>query len=187
MNPPPFEIIETPLAGAYVLKRRPVEDARGVFGRLYDSEQAPALQSGALAQVNYSVTRRRGAVRGLHFQRPPQAEVKWVTCLEGEIFDVAVDLRAGSKTFLHWHAVHLSADNPTSFYIPAGCAHGFQVLTEGCAMLYLHTAPYRPDLEGGLHVQDPRLGITWPLPIVDLSERDQTQAFLDAGFEGLQL
>lgn len=183
-----FEISNTPISGVRLLRRRLVTDSRGVLSRLYDAEEMTALgAAGPVAQVNHSVTHRRGVVRGLHFQRPPYAEMKWITCLRGEIFDVAVDLRAGSDTFLKWHGVHLSADDPVSYCIPEGCAHGFQVLSDGCELLYLHTAPYRPDAEGGLHVRDPRLDIAWPLPVAELSVRDQGHLFLDAGFGGLSL
>lgn len=188
MKEPLFEISDTPVAGVRLFRRQPRQDPRGFLSRLYDAEEfAQAGMTKGLVQVNHSVTHQRGTVRGLHFQRPPYAELKWITCLRGEIFDVAVDLRAGSPTFLEWHAVHLSADNHLSYCIPEGCAHGFQVLSPGCELLYLHTAPFRPEAEGGLHVQDPRLAIAWPLPITELSPRDQAHPFIDDAFKGLRL
>ena len=98
------------------------------------------------------MTASRGTVRGMHFQHPPHAETKFVSCLRGEVFDVAVDLRNGSPTFLHWHAEILSADNHRTLVIPEGFAHGFQTLSDDCEMLYFHTAAYNPEAEGGLNV-----------------------------------
>ena len=108
----------------------------------------------------------------MHFQHPPHAETKFISCLTGEVFDVAVDLRRGSPTFLLWHAEILSADNHKTFIIPEGFAHGFQTLTKDCEILYLHTTAYRADAEGGLNASDPRLGIQWPLSIAEQSARD---------------
>jgi dTDP-4-dehydrorhamnose 3,5-epimerase len=125
-------------------------------------------------------------VRGMHFQYPPNSEDKFVSCLRGEVFDVAVDLRAGSPTFMHWRAELLSAENSKSFFIPKGFAHGFQTLTKNCELIYLHTQPYAPDAEGGLNPLDPRVGIEWPLPIADISPRDRAHASL-ADFSGLDL
>jgi dTDP-4-dehydrorhamnose 3,5-epimerase len=121
----------------------------------------------------------------MHFQHPPHAETKFVSCLRGEVFDVAVDLRQGSPTFLHWHAEILTADNHKTLVIPEGCAHGFQTLTKDCEMLYLHTNAYRADAEGGLNAIDTRLAILWPLPITEQSERDSTHPFVSEDFCGV--
>jgi dTDP-4-dehydrorhamnose 3,5-epimerase len=126
-------------------------------------------------------------VRGLHYQRPPQAEAKWVRCLKGRVFDVAVDLRRGSPTFLKWHAVELDGVSMNALLIPEGCAHGFQVLEPESELLYLHTATYTPGLEGAARYDDPRLAIRWPLPVTDLSERDRTHPLLDDSFEGISV
>ena len=123
-------------------------------------------------QVNHTLTAKRGTVRGLHFQCPPYAETKLVNCLRGEVFDVAVDLRQGSPTFLQWHAEILTANNHKTLLIPEGFAHGFQTLTEDCELLYFHTAAYQPSAEGGLNAQDPRLDIDWPTTVTELSARD---------------
>ena len=123
----------------------------------------------------------------MHFQFPPHAEMKLVTCLRGEVFDVAVDLRQNSPTCLKWHAARLSADNHKTLVIPEGFAHGFQTLTDECEMLYFHTAAYQPDAEGGLNALDPAFSIDWPLPITERSARDQAHASLTAGFTGLKL
>jgi dTDP-4-dehydrorhamnose 3,5-epimerase len=126
-------------------------------------------------------------VRGLHYQRPPHAEAKLVSCLRGEVWDLAVDLRPTSHTYLKWHAQHLSSDNGLALLIPPGFAHGFQALTDDVELLYCHSANYIPDAEAGLHPQDPRLAIEWPLPIRELSPRDAHHAEIQSDFEGVSL
>lgn len=181
-----FDILDTPLPGLRVLQRKPMGDSRGYLERLYCSEELQSLASGkAVAQINHTLTASRGTVRGMHFQRPPYAEVKFVSCLRGEVFDVAVDLRHNSPTFLRWYAELLSADNHKTLVIPEGFAHGFQTLTDDCEMLYFHTAAYQPAAEGGLNVQDSRLAIRWPLPVAGLSPRDAAHPMLDGSFVGM--
>ena len=156
----------TPLPGLTVIERCRREDSRGSFSRLFCADELTAAGIAlSIAQINESFTRRRGSVRGLHFQYPPHAEAKLVTCILGEIFDVAIDLRRGSSTFLKWHAERLSQANGRGLFIPAGFAHGFQTLTDDCRLIYLHSAPYAPESEGGLSARDPALRIEWPLPI----------------------
>lgn len=168
-----FDILDTPLLGLKLIQRKPIGDARGHFERLYCSDELQALIPGkGIRQINHTLTTRRGTVRGMHFQHPPCAETRFVSCLRGEVFDVAVDLRRSSSTFLHWHAEILSADNHKTLVIPEGFAHGFQTLDRDCEMLYFHTALYEPGAEGGLNAQDPRLAILWPEAITELSERD---------------
>jgi dTDP-4-dehydrorhamnose 3,5-epimerase len=181
-----FGILDTPLAGLRILRRKPIGDSRGFLERLFCSEELQALTPGKhIAQINHTLTAKRGTVRGMHFQRPPHAEIKFVSCLHGEVFDVAVDLRHDSPTFLRWHAELLSADNHKTLVIPEGFAHGFQSLTDDCEMLYFHTAVYQPGAEGGLYAQDPRLAIQWPLPVAGLSPRDASHPFLGDNFAGL--
>lgn len=181
-----FDFIPTPLAGLMRVQRKAIEDARGFLSRFYCAEAfAEAGIDKTIAQINHTLTRRKGAVRGLHFQYPPHAETKLVSCLHGEIFDVAVDLRHGSPTFLHWHGVLLSAENRQSLLIPEGFAHGFQALSDDCELLYLHTAAYCPEAEGALNARDPILNISWPLPIGDFSERDSNHPFISQEFQGI--
>jgi len=123
----------------------------------------------------------------LHFQYAPFAEMKLVRCLRGRVFDVAVDLRARSGTFLSWHAEELSKDNYQMMVIPEGCAHGFQVLEPDSELLYLHTAPYAPSSEGGVAFDDSRLAINWPLPPTDISKRDRGFPYIASDFTGLEL
>ena len=168
-----FDILDTPLLGLKLIQRKPIGDARGHFERLYCSDELQALIPGkGIRQINHTLTTRQGTVRGMHFQHSSYAETRFVSCLHGEVFDVAVDLRQGSPTFLHWHAEVLSADNHKTLVIPEGFAHGFQTLARDCEMLYFHTALYEPDAEGGLNAQDPKLAILWPEAITELSLRD---------------
>jgi dTDP-4-dehydrorhamnose 3,5-epimerase len=182
-----FEIVELPLAGLKRVLRKPLADSRGFLARIFCADDlAPAGWIGPVAQVNHSRTARAGSVRGLHFQRPPHAEMKLVTCISGAIWDVAVDLRAGSPTFLCWHGETLSAENCRALLIPKGFAHGFQTLTADVELLYCHSAAFAPDAEGALNPLDPRLAIAWPDPITDMSERDRGHPPLAAGFEGIE-
>lgn len=179
-------LLPTSIDGLSVLERLPVADCRGELERLYCRESLePAFREAAIAQVNRTLTRRAGTIRGLHYQRPPHAEHKLVSCLRGEVFDVAVDLRAGSPTFLRWHGEVLSPANRRSLAIPRGFAHGFQALTDDCEMLYLHTAAFVPSAEGGIDALDPAIGIGWPMPPSDRSDRDRSLPAAGAGFAGV--
>ncbi len=183
-----FDFHPTPLEGLWVVQRKPVEDQRGFFCRFFCAEefQAAGLKK-PIAQINHTYTVKKGAVRGLHFQYPPCSEGKIVSCLRGEIYDVAVDIRRGSPTFLRWHGEILSAVNQRSLLIAEGFAHGFQTLTEDCELFYLHSEAYHPQAEGALHVADPGIGIVWPIAMTELSERDRSHPFIDLDFEGLSL
>jgi dTDP-4-dehydrorhamnose 3,5-epimerase len=181
-----FEFFSAPFSGLTVIQSKPIEDERGFFSRMFCADEFfMAGLHKPIVQINHSLTRKKGAVRGLHFQYPPHTETKVVNCLQGEIFDVAVDIRQGSPTFLRWYAEILSAANMKSILIPEGFAHGFQTLTEECEVIYLHTACYTPDADGGLNVRDPRLSITWPLRITELSNRDLRCPYIDVKFEGI--
>jgi len=181
-----MRIAETPLAGMVVAETTIRRDSRGRFMRLFCAQELDAAHGGRpILQINHSVTAKVGAVRGLHFQHPPHAEGKWVRCLAGRVFDVGVDLRRGSDTFLRWHGVELDAGKANAVFLPEGLAHGFQVLEPDSALLYLHTAMYAPDHEDGLRYDDPRIGIEWPLPVTDISDRDRNHPRLDDAFEGL--
>ena len=183
-----FRVIQTGMSGLLVIERQEVADARGSFSRLFCSEELREMGwPHSIAQINHSVTRRRGAVRGLHFQRPPHAETKQVTCMRGEVWDVAVDVRRNSPTFLRWHAEKLSPENRRSLIIPPGFAHGFQTLTDDVEVLYFHSAAYAPEHEAGLDARDAKLAIAWPLPVAELSPRDQAHPAIDRGFEGVKL
>ena len=183
-----FHVTQTKLTGLFVIERQAIADARGSFARLFcDDELRECGWFKSIAQINHTITSRRGAVRGLHFQRPPHAEIKQVTCIRGEVWDVAVDLRWNSPTFLRWHAEKLSAENRRSLIIPPGFAHGFQALSDGAELIYFHSAAYAPSHEAGLDVRDVKLAISWPLPIAELSPRDQAHPAIEPGFEGMKL
>jgi len=178
----------TPIPGLMVVETAPYSDQRGAFTRFFcEHELAELIGFRRIVQINHSRTSTVGAVRGMHFQYPPYAEIKLVRCLRGRVWDVAVDLRHKSPTFLHWHAEELSSANTRMMVIPEGFAHGFQVLEPESELIYLHTAFYTPSSEGGLRHDDPRLAIRWPLAVTDLSYRDTSHPFIEAKFTGVEL
>ena len=178
----------TELRGVLVVETTPLVDSRGAFARFFcERELAAVTGDRRIVQINHSRTDAVGAVRGLHYQLPPHAEMKLVRCLRGRVWDVAVDLRAGSPTFLQWHAEELSPGNARMLVIPEGCAHGFQVLEPESELLYLHTAYYAPEAEDAVACDDPRVGVAWPLPIGGLSERDGNHPPLPADFVGIDV
>lgn len=181
-----FEIIKSPLEGLLTVVRKVRIDSRGWFERLYCSEElcAAGFATPPL-QINRSFTEGQGAIRGMHFQFAPHCETKFVSCTVGEIFDVAVDLRPQSRTFRQWFGVHLSAENHSSLLVPAGFAHGFQVLSPAAELLYLHSAPYAPHAEGGLHPLDPAIAIKWPLPPGAMSDKDRQHPLISDRFAGV--
>lgn len=183
-----FSISDLPLAGLKHVKRQPLADARGSFARIFCAQQLQAaLWHGPVQQINHAATTTRGTVRGLHYQNPPYAEMKLVTCIRGAVWDVAVDVRADSPTFLQWYGAELSRDNGCALLIPEGFAHGFQALTDGVELLYCHSAAYAPAAEAGLHPLEPRLAIAWPLPVGLLSARDAAHPWITSEFEGIVL
>lgn len=183
-----FTITDLPLAGLKSVQRERLGDSRGFLARLFCAEELAASGwTQPIAQINHTYTAKQGAVRGIHFQRPPHAEMKLVSCIRGEVWDVVVDLRVGSPTYLHWHAEQLSAENGCALLIPEGFAHGFQALTDDVELLYCHSAAYAAQAEGGVNPNDPCLGITWPLAIAELSVRDAGHALITVDFEGVRV
>jgi dTDP-4-dehydrorhamnose 3,5-epimerase len=163
----------TPLADAYLIHLEPRQDARGSFARAFCAEEfaAQGLET-AYVQANISVNAHAGTVRGLHFQRPPDAEVKLVRCIKGVIYDVLVDLREGSPSYLSWFGAELSEENGLMAYVPQGFAHGYQALSDGATLYYMVSAFYAPASEAGLRYDDPKLAIKWPRPARDISDKD---------------
>lgn len=163
----------TNIAGLVAIRLERHVDERGSFARLFcrDEFAAQGLTS-SFVQASLSVTERAGTLRGMHFQRAPYAEVKFVRCIRGAIHDVVADLRPDSPSYLHWQAFDLSAHGDLSLYIPAGCAHGFQTLQDDCEVLYQMDVPYQPGFADGFRFDDPALGIDWPLPITVIAEKD---------------
>lgn len=177
------EMETTAIDGVLELLGQPFTDERGGFLNAYRAQDycfKQAWGNRQITQVNLSHTNAVGTVRGLHLQRVPYSEAKLVRCLRGRVWDVAVDLRAGSRTYGKWHAVELSPGTANALLIPEGCAHGFQVLEAPSELLYLHSGAWVPQAETGVRFDDPQLAINWPLPPKGLSERDQSLGLLQS-------
>jgi dTDP-4-dehydrorhamnose 3,5-epimerase len=183
-----IEILPTPISGLFVLKRKVISDNRGFFYRLFCQEELKeAGLEKPLSQINFSHANEKYTTRGCHFQHPPYTETKIVTCVKGEIFDVAVDLRKGSPTFLQWYGINLSEENNLSLYIPDGFAHASQSLRDNSSLVYLHTEAYSAGNEGGLNALDPMVSIKWPHEPKNLSVRDAHFPLLTSTFSGIDI
>ena len=181
-----MKFTEFPLKGAYVVEPEPFEDQRGMFSRIFcENEFKEIYHSKKLVQINHSLTNRTGTVRGMHYQSQPMTEIKMVKCLGGSVYDVIIDLRKGSDTFMKWHGETLSSENRRMIYIPEGFAHGFQTLEPNCELLYFHTECYSSDYEEAVRFDDPRIGIKWPLNATEISEKDKNHPLLAGNFEGI--
>ena len=164
----------------------PVSDQRGIFTRIFCKRDFAAIgHSKEFVQVNHSLNLTQGTVRGLHFQYPPKAEIKLIRCIAGSVFDVIVDLRKGSPTFLKWFGTVISEKNFKMIYVPEGFAHGFQTLEDNSELLYFHTEFYSPESEGGFNPLDETIGVKWPREITLTSEREKTLPFINTNFKGL--
>ncbi len=182
-----MNIIGTKLKGLFEINSGAFEDERGRFTRLFCESDFSAIRPNLhFCQINLSCTNAAGSIRGLHFQTPPSAEAKLIRCMKGRAFDVAVDLRHGSATFLQWYAIELSPNN-NSVFIPEGFAHGFQALEDDTELLYMHSAAWSKADEHGLRYNDPRLNIQWPLAVNTISDKDQNNALLDDNYQGMYL
>ena len=177
---------ETPLKGSWLVGLEPVIDDRGWFARSYCKNEFSQIgHSQEWVQLNHSFTRLQGTVRGMHFQLPPYSEIKLVRCIAGAVYDVIIDLRKDSRSFLHYFGTELSAANKAMLYIPAGFAHGFQALTEDCELIYHHSQFYMPGVEGGIRFDDAMVNIQWPLEPVNISPRDNAHPYLEETFKGI--
>ena len=163
----------TPLGGAYVIDIEPIADSRGYFAYLFESGEAQqhGLRSDVV-QVKLSSNRYKGTLRGMHLQLPPAEEAKLVRCIRGAVWDVIVDFREDSPTYLQHFGVELSAENHRAIYVPYMFAHGYQTLTNDAEVMYQVDRPYSPKHEIGLRYDDPALRIDWPLPISQISDKD---------------
>lgn len=176
----------TPLTGSYTIDLTPFSDNRGWFARTYCKDEFQQIgHTKEWVQINHSCTVQAGALRGMHYQLPPFQEIKMVRCIAGAVYDVIIDLRAGSAGFLQWFGTELSAKNRKMMYIPEGFAHGFQTLAAGSELIYQHTERYTPAAEKAVLYNDPLIGIQWPLPPSDLSDRDRQHPLLDKNFTGI--
>ena len=166
---------ETKVAGAFVIEPEPIADERGFFARTWCREEfADHGLTPELAQANLSFNHRRGTLRGLHYQAAPHAEAKLVRVTRGAIWDLALDLRRDSPTYLAWFGAELSDANRHMLYVPEGCAHGFLTLTDDAEVAYQMSAPYAPQAARGVRFDDPAFGIEWPGEVVVINERDRT-------------
>jgi dTDP-4-dehydrorhamnose 3,5-epimerase len=176
------------LKDAALIESEPFVDSRGLFARFYCKQELNDVCNGReIVSINFSKTIKKGTIRGLHFQYHPHCEIKFARCIRGSVYDVIVDIRKDSATFLQWIGIELSTDNMKMVEIPEGFAHGFQTLEDNVEMLYLHTAHYAPGFEDGIHYRDPALNITWPLEVIDISEKDQSHKFINSNFHGVKL
>lgn len=174
-----MKFIHLPLPDARLIVPEPFVDARGKFVRLFCRGEFDFLgKDKHVVQVNHSITLRQGAVRGMHFQRFPKAEIKIIKCIRGAIFDVIVDLRSNSPKFLSWHGEELSSENMKIMYVPEGFAHGFQALEDNVEIIYLNTEYYNPEYEKGVRYDDPLIGISWPIGVTEVSQKDSLHPLL---------
>jgi dTDP-4-dehydrorhamnose 3,5-epimerase len=174
------------LQGAYRIDLEPQGDERGRFARLFCADELKEIgHTKPIVNINYSYTKDKGTIRGLHFQYPPDCEIKIVKCIRGAIWDCIVDIRKDSPTFLKWEAVELTAENNRMIYVPEGFAHGFQTLTNDVELIYFHTAFYVQKREGGLRFDDPILNIDWSLPPQNVSDRDKNLELVTINFKGI--
>ena len=170
---------ETPLKGAFVLEVEARGDERGLFARTFCRREFEAHGlNPTVAQCNLNYNYKAGTLRGLHFQLPPAAEVKLVRCTRGAVFDVIVDMREDSETYLHHFGIELSAENRTMLYVPELFAHGYQALQDDSEVAYQVSEFYTPGQEGGLRYNDPRLGIDWPQEVTSVSDKDSSWPLL---------
>jgi dTDP-4-dehydrorhamnose 3,5-epimerase len=176
----------TPLAKAYIVEPSLYKDDRGWFYRFFGKDEFLEIgHLGEWVQLNHSYTAAAATIRGMHYQLPPYSEIKLVKCILGRVYDVIVDVRSGSPTFLKWFGTELSPDNKKMMYIPKGFAHGFQTLTADCELIYHHSACYTKDSEGGIKYDDPLINIHWPLKAGKVSDRDKQHLPLDDRFVGI--
>ena len=177
---------ETSLKGSYTIELQPKGDERGWFVRTYCKNEFSQIgHTKEWLQLNHSFTQQKGTVRGMHYQLPPFDEIKLVRCISGAVYDVIIDVRKDSPTFLKNFGVELSAINKKMIYIPAGFAHGFQTLTDDCELIYHHSQIYTPGSEAAIKFDEPLVNIEWPLQVNNVSARDNSHPLLDANFKGL--
>lgn len=183
-----MNFVPTDLAGAYLIDLSPFKDNRGEFARTFCKREFEQIDHfDEFVQLNHSWNHKAGTLRGMHFQYPPFAEVKLIRCVRGKIYDVIVDIRKGSPTFLKHIGVELSAENRRMIYIPNGFAHGFITLEDNSELVYHHTNYYTPGHEGSIKYNDPLLAISWPRDVEVISEKDQNLSFLTDSFLGIEI
>jgi len=181
-----MKFIPLPLAGACLIEPEPYSDERGWFARTYCKREFATIgHTAEWVQLNHSFTKDKGTIRGMHFQLPPYSEIKMVCCIAGAVWDVVVDIRKDSPSFLQWYATELNPGNRHMLYIPAGFAHGFQTLKPDTELIYHHSEYYQPGVESGLRFDDPALSLSWPLPVTIVSDRDRSHPLIQETFKGI--
>jgi len=181
-----MEFISSNFEGLFTIRLKKLEDDRGLFARTFCKNEFKQIGfNKEFVQFNHSFNKHKGTIRGMHFQNSPYCETKLIRCIQGAVYDVAVDLRIGSPTFLQYFGIELSAINMVSVLIPEGFAHGFQVLDDNSALIYHHTQYYTPGADAGIRFDDPALNIHWKLPAVMISEKDKLYRLIDKNFKGI--
>jgi dTDP-4-dehydrorhamnose 3,5-epimerase len=181
-----MEFIETPLKGLYVIHHEILKDDRGLFARTFCKEESKKIGfNKEFIQFNHSFNRSKGTIRGMHFQTAPYTETKLIRCIQGKVYDVAIDIRENSPTFLEYFGVELSAENMFSIFIPEGFAHGFQTIEDDTTLIYHHTQVYSPQADSGLRYDDVALGIEWQLTPTNVSEKDKNYKLIEKNFKGI--
>lgn len=176
----------TALEGLFIVELTPMIDERGWFARTFCKNEFEKIGfKKELVQINHSFTTKKGTLRGMHYQLPPHSEAKLIRCIAGAVYDVAIDLRKDSPTFLKWFGVELSAENKKMILIPEGFAHGFQTLSDDSELIYHHSEFYTPDSEGAVRYDDPSVNIQWPLEVLNISEKDLIRPYLTTDFKGI--
>ena len=178
-------IKKTEFNDLFVIENTPVKDTRGLFSRVFCKKELSEICHKEFVQINHSVNFKKGTIRGMHYQIAPFSESKLIRCIQGSVFDVAVDLRKKSPTFLKWFGIVLSKDNWKMIFIPEGFAHGFQKLEDNTELLYHHTEYYSPQHERGINFNDPTIDIKWKNKPLIYSEKDIYLPFITFEFKGL--
>ncbi|WP_276502525.1 dTDP-4-dehydrorhamnose 3,5-epimerase [Terrimonas pollutisoli] len=177
----------TPLQGAYLIRLQPIEDDRGFFVRTFCKKEFQGIgHDKEFVQMNQSYNKQKGTLRGMHYQSAPHEEIKLVRCIAGRVYDVIIDLRKESPTYLQHFGAELSEDNFCMLYVPEGFAHGFQTLSDHTSLVYHHTAFYAPGSESGLRYDDKQIGIHWPMTPTCLSEKDKQYPYLTENLNGIR-
>jgi dTDP-4-dehydrorhamnose 3,5-epimerase len=183
-----MKFTEIPLKGAYIIETEPFRDKRGLFARTYCKREFQEIgHNKDFVQFNHSATTQKGTLRGMHYQVPPSAEIKLIRCVSGKVYDVIVDIRFQSPTFLRCYGVELDEENMRMIYVPEGFAHGFQTLEDNTQLIYHHTQYYDPANERGIRYNDPSIAIEWPLEPVNVTDKDKSYPLIDNNFKGIKI
>jgi dTDP-4-dehydrorhamnose 3,5-epimerase len=177
---------ETILKGSYIIELTPFYDNRGGFARTFCKKEFEQIgHTKEFVQLNQSYNTVKGTVRGMHYQVRPFSEIKLIRCIRGAVYDVIIDIRENSPTFLQHVAVELSSENKRMIYVPEGFLHGFQTLEDNTELIYHHTEYFNPEADAGMNYADPSLNINWPLTVSVISDKDKTHKLIDNNFKGI--